>query len=258
MEVDNPGVVLITGASSGIGEAFARKLASMGYNLALVARRKERLDAIAGELESRHSIKVEILQADLSHEEDISRIERRIADMDALTMLVNNAGFGTTGHCSDVEIAKSTAMIAVHVTAPTRLSHAALPKMVARKQGAIINVASPSAFVLFPGNTIYSATKHYLITFSEGLGLELEGTGVRVQALCPGFTRSGFHHTEAFTKSKSDSMPGFLWMSAEEVVKCSLEALKRKQVVVVPGFINRLMYIRMRRFTAYLARKMFQ
>jgi short-subunit dehydrogenase len=112
--------------------------------------------------------------------------------------------------------------------------------------------------VLFPGNTTYSATKHYLITFSEGLDLELQGTGARVQALCPGFTRSGFHSTKEFRHSKSSSLPDFLWMSAEEVVSQSLDALGKKQVIFVPGFINRLMYIRMRRFTAYLARKMFR
>jgi short-subunit dehydrogenase len=173
-------------------------------------------------------------------------------------MLVNNAGFGTTGHFSRVDIAKSAAMIAVHVLAPTRLAHAALSTMIARNKGTIINVASPAAFVLFPGNTTYSATKHYLITFSEGLNSELEGTGIKVQALCPGFTRSGFHSTEEFKRAKSKSFPNWLWMSAEKVVELSLEALDKKQVVFVPGFINRLMYIKMRKPVAYLARKMFQ
>jgi short-subunit dehydrogenase len=257
MEKHNPGTALITGASSGIGEAFARRLASLGYDLVLVARRKEKLDTIAGDLEKTHPVTVEVLPGDLSKDGDILRIERRIEALDTLTMLVNDAGFGTTGYFSDVDSAKSVAMIAVHVVAPTRLARAALSGMIVRDRGAIINVASPAAFVLFPGNTIYSATKHYLITFSEGLDLELKGTGIKVQALCPGFTRSGFHDTEEFQEARSESLPDCLWMSAEEVVERSLDALGKKQVVFVPGFINHLMYVRMRRPVAYLARKMF-
>jgi short-subunit dehydrogenase len=258
MEKHDSGTALITGASSGIGKAFAQKLASLGYDLILVARRKEKLDAIARDLEAKHPVTVEVLPGDLAKGGDISQIEQRIEALDALTMLVNNAGFGTTGHLSNVDVTKLMAMIAVHVSAPTRLARAVLPRMIARNRGAIINVASPAAFVLFPGNTTYSATKHYLITFSEGLNLELEGTGIKVQALCPGFTRSEFHDTEEFRESKSKSIPNWLWMSAEEVVKRSLDALDRKQVVLIPGFINHLMYVRMRRLTAYLARKMLQ
>jgi short-subunit dehydrogenase len=201
---------------------------------------------------------VEVLAGDLSQDGDISRIERRIEALEPLTMLVNNAGFGTTGYLSNVDVTKLMAMIAVHVSAPTRLVHAVLPRMIARNRGAIINVASPSAFVLFPGNTAYSATKHYLITLSEGLSLELEGTGIKVQALCPGFTRSGFHDTEEFKEGKSGAIPDWLWMSAEEVVKHSLDALGGKQVVFIPGFINHLLYGRMRGLTACLARKMFR
>jgi short-subunit dehydrogenase len=192
----NPETALITGASSGIGEAFARKLASLGYDLVLVVRRKERLDAIAGDLEGEHPITVEMLPGDLSKDGDISRIEQRIEALDTLTMLVNNAGFGTRDAFAGVGLEKSLAMIQVHVTASTRLVHAAIPGMIARRRGTLINVASPSAFVPLSNNTVYSATKSYLISFSECLLLEVADAGIKVQALCPGLTYTEFHDTD--------------------------------------------------------------
>lgn len=251
----NVGSALITGASSGIGEAFARKLASLGYDLTLVARRRERLENIARELEQNHSVTIEVLVADLAKESDVSRVTDRIGEIPDLTMLVNNAGFGTTGCFSDVSIARSLEMIDVHILATTRLTHAALPGMLARRKGILINIASPSAFIPLANNTVYSATKSYLIVFSECLQLEVKAAGIQVQALCPGFTYTGFHSTDEFKNMDRGKIPGFMWMSATETVEQSLKALKSGRVVFIQGFVNHLMYGRFRGMTIRLAPK---
>jgi short-subunit dehydrogenase len=234
-------VALITGASSGLGAVFARRLAAQGYDLVLVARREEQLAALAAELQHRHSISVEILAADLSRPADVERVESRIAAIEGLDVLVNNAGFGTTGRFAEVDLAKSLDMIQVHVTACMRLCRAALPGMVARRRGALINVASVAAFTPMPGNANYAATKAYLLTFSKALHAELMGTGVKVQALCPGFTYTGFHDTSEFDGFKRSQIPAIMWMTAEDVVAASLKALKRNQAVCIPGLRYRLL-----------------
>jgi short-subunit dehydrogenase len=232
---------LISGASSGIGAAFARALAAKGYDLMLVARREERLAALAAELQERHAVAAEIVVADLARPTDVERVAQRIAGMETLEMLINNAGFGTTGRFFRVELTKHLDMIHVHVIASVRFCHAALPGMVARGGGAIINVASVTAFSPLVGNATYSATKRFLVTFSQALQIELAGTGVKVQALCPGFTYSGFHDTPEYERFKRSSIPGFMWMSAEDVVAGSLKALQHNRVVYIPGLKNRLL-----------------
>ncbi len=228
---------LVTGASSGIGAEFARQLAASGTNLVLVARRKERLEALARELEKTHSVSVEILAADLSRDEDLKRIEAKIGEISDLDMLVNNAGFGGDGVFITTGIGPPLNMIKVQIIAPVRLTRAALEGMMARDRGRIINVASIAAFSPLSGTT-YAAVKSYLLRFSQGLALELRGRGIRIQALCPGFTHTEFHESMKGFKS---SLPGFLWMSAETVVRTSLRALGGRRVVCVPGFGNRLL-----------------
>jgi short-subunit dehydrogenase len=218
------GTALITGGSSGIGAAFARRLAAAGYNLILVARRQERLASLADELEGRYPISTEVLVADLSKSGDIERVEKRISQLQDLDILVNNAGFGTTGDFAQVDLATHVDMINVHVVASVRLSRVALPGMIARRQGAIINVA-------------------YLTIFSEALQVELDGTGVQVQALCPGFTTTEFHDRPELETFHRSDIPKPLWMTAEEVATASLEALSRNQVVAIPGFRNRLLAV---------------
>lgn len=231
---------LITGASSGIGAAFARQLAARGYNLILVARRQERLAALADELQQRYPVTAEVLPANLTDPADIGRVEACIRDTERLAMLVNNAGFGGAGYFATLDLAGPLAMIQVHIVASVRLCHAALPGMLALNRGAIINVSSTSAFVPLPGSATYSATKAYLINFSQALQTELSGTGIRVQALCPGFTRTEFHDAPEFENFDRGHLPGFMWMSAEDVVADSLRALDRGQVVRVPGLLYRL------------------
>jgi len=231
---------LITGASSGIGEAFARQLAARQYDLLLVARRQERLTALATELHERHGIVVEPLVADLINPADVERVADRVAQTETLAMLINNAGFGTTGRFARIDVNRQLEMIQLHVMAPVRLTRAALPGMIARHRGTIINTASTIAFFPFPGNAVYSATKAFLLAFTKGLQVELTGSGVQVQALCPGFTYSGFHDTAEYAHFKRSQLPQFLWMSATEVVEESLRAVERKQVICIPGFKNRL------------------
>jgi short-subunit dehydrogenase len=230
---------LITGASSGIGAAFARKLAAQQYDLVLIARRKERLTSLATELHQQFHVDIEVLVADLSCPADIEHIEQRIGALGALDMLVNDAGFGTPGTFVENPVERYLEMIAVHVLASVRLCHAALPGMIARGQGAIINVSSLGAFLTAPSDETYCATKAYLNVFSEALQAELVGTGVRVQALCPGFTDTEFHDQSVYEQYHvKANIPKALWMSADEVVEQSLKALKRGHVICIPGFKN--------------------
>ena len=229
---------LITGASSGIGAAFARKLAGLGYDLVLVARRADRLTALAAELEAAYGIRAEVLVANLTDEGDVERVAAAIAAIPNLELLVNNAGMGAEGRFYQADIGPQLDMIRLHVLASVRLTRAALPGMVERGRGSIINVASVAGFMALPENVNYCATKGYLITFSKALQLELIATGVRVQALCPGFTHTEFHDDlREFDKART---PKILWMPAEAVVDASLRGLARGEVVCIPGIGNRL------------------
>ncbi|MGA2712389.1 MAG: SDR family oxidoreductase [Bryobacteraceae bacterium] len=224
-------VALITGASSGIGSVFARKLAARGYDLVLVARREDRLRAPALELPA----KVDMLTADLSREEGIAATESAIRECGRLDLLVNNAGFGTLGRFWEADIEGQKRMHEVHVMATMRLTHAALARMVPRAEGGVISVSSVAAFGQSPGNVSYCATKAWINSFTEGLDMELRAirSPVKVQALCPGFTVTEFHETLGMDPKK---IPGFLWMNADDVVETSLKAFDRGKVVVVPGW----------------------
>ena len=232
---------LITGASSGIGAAFARRLAADGCGIVLVARRREKMQALAEELARKHSVTTELLVADLSKPDDVEQVAERIRALPSLDVLINNAGFGTTGFFADVDVAKHLDMINVHVIASVRLTHAALPGMIARKRGSIINVSSGAAFLAMPNAVTYCATKMYLVTFAEALAKELANTGVRVQTLCPGFTYTEFHDTPEFAKFNRADVAKGLWMTADDVVKESLAALDANRVVLIPGRRNRFL-----------------
>lgn len=236
--LENP-AALITGASSGIGAVFARQLAAQRYDLILVARRQDRLESLATELQRLYPIQAQPLAADLSSPQDLERVEGWIAKLDSLRLLVNNAGFGSTGKFSEADLTQGIQMVQVHIHATMHLCHAALPGMIQRRQGAIINVASLAAMVPLPGSATYSATKAFLVAFSEALQQEVEREGVHVQALCPGFTYTEFHDTPQLDHFQRSQIPRWLWGNAEEVVAESLRLLPRKQVVVIPGRLNR-------------------
>lgn len=232
-------VALITGASSGIGEVFARKLAAE-YDLILVARRRDRLEALAEELRAKSGTAVEVMEADLSEESGMSAVAERLRAEERLELLVNNAGFGSRGYFWEAELAGQEAMHRLHVMATVRLCHAALKGMVARDHGGIINVASVAGFVRRAGSASYGATKSWMIALTEALSLELEeaGSRVRVQALCPGFTYSEFHDVLQIDRGQTAAKG--MWLTADEVVGDSLAGLKAGKLYVIPGWKYRM------------------
>ena len=243
-----PGTALVTGATAGIGAAFARQLAARGYDLVLVARDQARLEALAAELRERHAVQAAVLAADLSGDEGVERVVARIAALPGLAVLVNNAGFGTAGALATAPAEVQERMVRLHVLAPMRLTRAALPGLLARaaqpgplarRDGALVNVSSVASFIYAAGSVNYCATKAYLTTFSEGLGAELAGTGIRVQALCPGFTRTEFH--QRIGPAAGDH-PAWMWLTADAVVRASLTQLDRRgPVICVPGLHYKLL-----------------
>jgi short-subunit dehydrogenase len=232
-------IAAVTGASSGLGEVFARKLAARGYDLLLIARRKDRLDHLGTELAAAHGIGTEAMTADLAEDADIDRVAARLTAEGRLAMLVNNAGFGVKGRFFKTPVEAQDRMHRVHVTATLRLTHAALQPMIANDAGAIINVASVAAYARSEGNVSYCATKAWMTVFTEGLHLDLKGAGshVQVQALCPGYTHTEFHDTMGVAKYKPQSS---LWMNANDVVEESLRGLDRGKLFVVPGLPYKL------------------
>lgn len=236
------GKALITGASAGLGEEYARQLAATGTNLILVARRKDRLENLAAELRLKFGVSVEIFPADLSRDYDLSCLAEKIRQTEDLDLLINNAGFGGKSKFYKDETGEAEQMIRVHVTAPVILTRAALPAMIKRGRGAVINVSSVAAFSPFSG-AMYSSTKAFLAMFSVNLQNELYGKGIKIQALCPGLTHTEFHEVAGI---KKETIPGLLWMKADRVVRISLRALGGRKVIVVPGLRNRLITFLMR------------
>ena len=232
-----PPVALVTGASAGIGETFARELARRGYDLVLVARRAERLTALADELAQAHGVSAQALPADLTVASELARVEARLAAAPGVDLLVNNAGFGAGGLFAKSDVTREQTMLRLHVDAVLRLTHAALGPMLARGSGRVISVASLGAFMPMPFNVTYGATKAFVVAFTESLAVELAGSGVGVQALCPGFTHTEMHERAHL---RTDGIPSWMWMDADRVVRASLAALATGKVVVVPGFVNRV------------------
>lgn len=226
---------LVTGASSGIGAVYAGRLAAQGYDLILVARRRDRLEQLAGELQARHGVEAEVLAADLAEEADLRKVEERIARAADLEFLVNNAGFGTRGLFFEAAAEGQDRMHRLHVLATVRLCRAALPGMVARGKGNLVNVSSVAAFAQNPGSASYCATKAWMNSFTEGLYLELAAAGspVRAQALCPGFTLTEFHDRSGIGRNHAGAS---WWLSAQDVVDASLRGLARRKLFVVPGW----------------------
>ncbi|MEO5559507.1 MAG: SDR family oxidoreductase [Dokdonella sp.] len=231
---------LVTGASAGIGAAFARELAARGYALALTARRADRLDELAEELRAKHHVDVQCIPCDLADPKAPQFLEGEIASRGlVIDTLINNAGYGVTGTFLTQPWQVHADFIQVLMTAPAELCYRLLPGMRARGRGRIINVASLAGLLPAPaGHTLYAASKAYLIKFSQALALENRAHGVNVCALCPGFTLSEFHDVTG-TREQMKRMPGWLWMAAEPVVRDALDAVERGRVVRVSGRVNR-------------------
>ena len=206
-----------------------------------MARRADKLEALANELRAAHNNKVEVCVADLSNPTDTTLLAERLAADSTLALLINNAGFGTKGRFWTAPLAGQEQMHQLHVMATLRLTHAALANMVPRNQGAVINVASVAGFVRGPGSVSYCATKSWMNIFSEGLYVELRslGSAVKVQTLCPGFTYSEFHDTMGADRTTTAGKS--FWMTPEFVVNASLTGLKAGTLYVIPGWRYRLM-----------------
>lgn len=224
------GTALITGATAGIGEAFTRLLAAKNYDLVLVARDEVRLNERADALRSQYQVSVEVLRADLSEIAGCERVETRLRDsIKPIDVLINNAGFGINKAFTSSDLSDESALLDVLVRAPMRAMHAVLPVMKSRGSGIIINVSSVAGWIA--GGT-YSAAKSYLTVLTESLHTELRGSGVKISALCPGFTRTEFHQRG---RMKMTGLPQFLWLSADRVVADAWNAATAGKVISVPG-----------------------
>ncbi len=232
---------LITGATSGIGAAFATEYASQGYDLILTGRRTKKIQTFAKSLVTKYNIKAEVIIAELADDKDIDSIVEKIKNTKNLAVLINNAGFTSRGYFHSKELATSISIFKVHDEVAIRLTHAALPQMLQQKHGTIINVSSVMAFIPWAGHAMYASSKSFLNAFSLSLGKELKNTGVKIQVLCPGLTITDFHEKlgsdpKEVYKRKLIYKP----MTSEQVVKKSLKYLHKKRTVCVPGFMNKL------------------
>jgi uncharacterized protein len=230
---------LITGASSGIGEAFADVLAAEGFDVVIIARREERLRAVQSRLQQRYGVRVEVIVTDLERPDAPARL---CAELEArglkIDVLVNNAGYGVPGSFLSSSWDVHTRFLQIMVTAVAELTYRLLPGMIERKYGRIINVASLAGLVPAPaGHTLYPAAKAFLIKFSESLGHEVRRHGVRVTALCPGFTDSEFHDVTR-TRAMMNRMPRWMWLSAADVARQGYDAVMAGEPVVVTGRVN--------------------
>lgn len=225
---------LVTGASSGIGEAISRQLASEGTTLVLVARNTERLEALAAEL----PVDAEVLTADLADAAALASVAARIEQTDdPIDLVVNNAGLGFTGEFADLDYEKEQRVLDVNVGALHRLSHAAAVALPLRGDGAILNIASVAAFLPSARSATYAATKSFVTTFSEGLHQELEPKGVTVTVACPGFTRTEFQDRAEYDAS---DIPDRLWQDAATVARISLDAVAKGKARVITGPLNKV------------------
>lgn len=229
-------LAVVTGASAGLGVEFARQIAARGWNLLITARRKERLEALAAELNARYGVAVRVVPADLADPEQVRRLAGELQQAAPVDLLVNNAGFGLYGNFWELDREAQAGMAEVHMLASVRLAHAVLPGMLAQRRGGLVQVASMAAFIPGRKSVMYAASKSFLVAFSQALQTELRGSGVHVQALCPGFIRTEFHNVPDLNGFDRRKIPGWLWLNARDVVDSSLREIQRGSGVVIPGF----------------------
>jgi hypothetical protein len=233
---------LVTGASSGIGAEIAQLLAARGHGLTLVARREERLRALADDLSARHGIRAEVITADLTDEGSRAHVVTEVQARGLeVNILVNNAGLSTMGPASQGDVAGELAMVRTDVEAVVHLCTALLPGMVERRSGAILNVASTAAFQPLPGQAGYGASKAFVLSYSHAIRAELRGSGVTVTALCPGPVATGFADAAGLSDAEAaESLPKVMWVPVEAVAAAAVSGLDADKAVVIPGTANRV------------------
>lgn len=244
METKRRKTALITGATSGIGAAYARWFAQHGYDLIITGRRAEKIQAIADELSDKNHVDVDVILIELSHQDEVEAFIAGIQDRE-IEVLVNNAGFGTKHYFHREALHIQEEMVAVHILCAMKLTYAILPGMLQKNKGIIINVSSTGAFMSTPRQATYVGTKAFLRAFSEALYYELIGTGVKVQAVCPGLTKTDMPIRLGIPEDQMVAQGPVRWITPEEVVEASMKCLHKNRVICIPDGITRFqMYIR--------------
>ncbi len=228
--------VLITGASAGLGAGFAKAFAARGDDLILVARRADRLEALAADLSAKHGVQVSVFSTDLTESGSVARLQIDIQDQGlAVTQLVNNAGYGLRGAFANMDGPSQARMIDLNCRALVELCHAFLPDMISAKQGGILNIASTAAFQPGPWMAVYYASKAFVLSFSEALHDEVRSSGVTVAALCPGATKTEFFETAQMTDSL---LSRYMAGDADKVIRDGMAALDKNRAVAISGALN--------------------
>ena len=255
---DKPGTgrfALITGASGGIGEEFAKLLAAEGYQLVIVARNDDQLNRVAGVLATKHQARVSPVALDLTEPEAGRKLADELSERNfSPDVVINNAGFGKHGHTLDIPVDEHVNMVDLNVRALTDITLRMLPAMLERKRGGVINVASLASFMSGPHMPVYHASKAYVLSFTEALATEYAGTGVTISALCPGFVKTGF---QARADMENMSILKFApKLSAAEVTEITWEGFKRGEQIIIPGWPNKLAVVATRFVPRQLLAKM--
>lgn len=235
-------LAIITGATSGIGAAYAELLASKNYNLIITGRRAKIINKLAKNLISKYKIEIKVIIIELSNDSELNKFTRYIKKIKNIDILINNAGFGSRKSFFEDSYLNQEKMINVHITATTKIVYAVTPKMIKQNMGIIINVSSIAAFLSGPESTIYCATKAFLNTFSKSIYIALKKYNIKVQALCPGFTRTDFHDKLKIDNKKLKNHSIIRWMTAKKVALLSYKNIKKNKVVYIPGFSNKLLH----------------
>lgn len=234
---------LITGATSGIGAAYAHGLAKQGYDLIITGRRRDIIDASARQIEKKYGVSVEVVIAELSDATDLNMIMEKIQNANPIDVLVNNAGFTTKGYYYQENLVEQEKMVLVHVVAMMKITHAVLPRMIERKTGIIINVASIQAVTPMSQSVVYCSAKAFMRNFSICLHCEMKNYGIKVQCVFPGFTRTDLGRCIGVDMTEIKSSPMQRWMLPEDVVRISLNDLNKKNnVICIPGAWNKAIY----------------
>jgi uncharacterized protein len=234
-------VAFISGATSGLGAAFARHYAQQGYDLIITGHPQDKISLDIRELKRKNDINIELILADLASENDVKRVEEIIKKTKEIDVLINNAGFFFGKAFWKIDVTSLENMVKVHISTPVRLILAALPNMISNSKGTIINLSSLVSFMPVPQDAMYSATKVFSNSFMESLHISFKNKGIKVQVLCPGFVRNtNFHERAGFKLSGLKNWDILPWMEPENVVKISVRNLRKKnKVVIIPGFRNR-------------------